>query len=244
MAKYWTSSIQYSQMNAEELQKKARESVLSAKNKGKTMHPIVIEGKGIAKSWWGQAWCKNIEQYADYASRIERGKRYVRSGAVVDLVIKSGKVFARVQGTRKTPYKVEIKISPLKEENCDQIIERCGSQIETLQELVNGNFPTELQDIFTGEHGLFPTPREISFNCSCPDWALMCKHVSAALYGIGVKLDENPFLFFELRGIDANRFIDVAIQDHVETMLDHADLEPTERAMDDSCIESLFGLKL
>lgn len=208
------------------------------------MHPIVVEGKGIAKSWWGQAWCKNIEQYADYASRIERGKRYVRSGAVVDLIIKSGKVLARVQGTRKTPYKVEIKISPLKEENCNQIIERCGTQIETLQELVNGNFPIELQDVFTGEHGLFPTPREISFNCSCPDWALMCKHVSAVLYGIGVKLDENPFLFFELRGIDANRFIDVAIQDHVEAMLDHADLKPTERAMDDACIESLFGLKL
>lgn len=243
MARYWKPTLQYSQLSVEELQRKAIQSVQSAKHKGKEMHPISITGKQIANSWWGQAWCKNIEQYADYASRIERGKRYVRSGAVIDLSIKNGKVLGRVQGTRKAPYKVEIKISPLKEENCEIIIERCGSQIENLQELVNGNFPENLQEVFLGENGLFPTPREISFNCSCPDWALMCKHVSAVLYGIGAKLDENPFLFFELRGIDANRFIDVAIKDHVETMLESADLPPTERVMDDSSIETLFGLR-
>ena len=128
MAKYWTASMQYSQMSVEELQKKAQESVKNAKNKGKEMHPIIVDGRQIAKSWWGMAWCKNIEQYADYASRIERGKRYVRSGAVVDLQIVKGKVKARVQGTRKTPYKVEINISPLKEEVCevlsDEEIER------------------------------------------------------------------------------------------------------------------------
>ena len=225
MAKYWTASMQYSQMSVEELQRKAQESVKSAKNKGKEMHPIIVEGRQIAKSWWGMAWCKNIEQYADYVSRIERGKRYVRSGAVVDLQIVKGKVKARVQGTRKTPYKVEINISPLKEEVCEDIIEKCSSQIQNLQELVNGQFP------------------EISFNCSCPDWALMCKHVAAVLYGIGTKLDENPFLFFELRGIDVNKLVDVTIKDHVDSLLEHANMPPTDRVMDDSCIETLFGLK-
>lgn len=121
-------------------------------------------------------------------------------------------------------------------------MEKCGARIENLKELVNGSFPEELKDAFVGEDGLFPSTREISFNCSCPDWALMCKHVSAVLYGIGARLDENPFLFFELRGIDVNRFIDVVLKDYVEEMLEHAEYPPTSRVLDDSCIDTLFGL--
>ena len=116
-------------------------------------------------------------------------------------------------------------------------------QIQNLQELVNGQFPESLKEIFLSENGLFPSQREISFNCSCPDWALMCKHVAAVLYGIGTKLDENPFLFFELRGIDVNKLVDVTIKDHVDSLLEHANMPPTDRVMDDSCIETLFGLK-
>ena len=161
----------------------------------------------------------------------------------MDLHIVKGQVQAPVQGTRKTPYKVEINISPLKEEVCEDIIEKCSSQIQNLQELVNGQFPESLKEIFLSENGLFPSQREISFNCSCPDWALMCKHVAAVLYGIGTKLDENPFLFFELRGIDVNKLVDVTIKDHVDSLLEHANMPPTDRVMDDSCIETLFGLK-
>ena len=165
MAKYWTASMQYSQLSVEELQRKAQESVKNAKNKGKEMHPIIVEGRQIAKSWWGMAWCKNIEQYADYASRIERGKRYVRSGAVVDLQIVKGKVKARVQGTRKTPYKVEINISPLKEEVCEDIIGKCSSQIQNLQELVNGQFPESLISI---RKRTLPKPKRNQFQLQLP----------------------------------------------------------------------------
>lgn len=122
-------------------------------------------------------------------------------------------------------------------------LKKCSSQIQNLQELVNGQFPESLKEIFLSENGLFPSQREISFNCSCPDWALMCKHVAAVLYGIGTKLDENPFLFFELRGIDVNKLVDVTIKDHVDSLLEHANMPPTDRVMDDSCIETLFGLK-
>ena len=108
---------------------------------------------------------------------------------------------------------------------------------------MNGQFPESLKEIFLSENGLFPSQREISFNCSCPDWALMCKHVAAVLYGIGTKLDENPFLFFELREIDVNKLVDVTIKDHVDSLLEHANMPPTDRVMDDSCIETLFGLK-
>ena len=136
-----------------------------------------------------------------------------------------------------------FKFQALKEEVCEDIIEKCSSQIQNLQELVNGQFPESLKEIFLSENGLLPSQREISFNCSCPDWALMCKHVAAVLYGIGTKLDENPFLFFELRGIDVNKLVDVTIKDHVDSLLEHANMPPTDRVMDDSCIETLFGLK-
>ena len=153
MGRYWKTSMQYSQISVGELQRKAQQSVNNAKSKGKELHPIVIEGRQIAKSWWGIAWCQNIEQYADYSSRLTRGKRYVKTGAVIDLQIVKGKVKARVQGTRRTPYKVEINISPLKEDVCEEIIDQCSSQIQNLQQLLNGEFPEDLKDLFLSKHG-------------------------------------------------------------------------------------------
>ena len=200
-----------------------------------------ISGRAIAKSWWGKAWCDNLEHYADFASRLERGKRYVRTGTVIDLKIQKGKIIARVQGTRKTPYRVEIRISPLTEKKCEAILERCG-KIETLERLLSGDFPDDMKELFQGEDGLFPQPSEISFQCSCPDWALMCKHVAAALYGVGARLDTNPALFFELRGIEIGRFVDVALANRVERMLENAQ-KPSARIMDDEeAAQKLFGV--
>ena len=201
----------------------------------------MIQGRTIVKSWWGQAWCDNLEKYADFESRLDRGKRYVRTGAVVDLKIQKGKVLARVQGRRKTPYKVEIRISPLSEERCQYAIQQCGRKIENLERLVNGDFPKELKEMFLGDKGLFPEPKEISFNCSCPDWALMCKHVAAVLYGIGARFDDNPLLFFELRGIDVERFIDVTLANRVESMLENVDAS-SERIITGGDWEKLFGV--
>lgn len=243
MSRYWKSSTQYSQPTIEELQHRIEQSNKKANKKGKQLHPVIIEGRQIAKSWWGQAWCHTIESYADYESRLTRGKRYVRSGTVVDLKITKGKVRARVQGRRAAPYKVEINISPLKEEIIDRLIDQCGQKISSLQDLINGNFPAELQNLFTSENGLFPAQKEISFSCSCPDWALMCKHVAAVMYGIGAMFDENPFLFFELRGIDASRLIDVALESHVDNMLAHAHDE-SDRVIADDQISDLFGFDL
>ena len=155
--------------------------------------------------------------------------------------MQKGKITARVQGTRKTPYKTEIRISPLTEEKCQTILRQCGRKMENLEALLAGNFPEDMKELFQGKDGLFPEPREISFTCSCPDWALMCKHVAAALYGIGARLDENPLLFFELRGIDAGRFVDVALENRVESMLANAD-KKTERVIDDLDVEALFGV--
>lgn len=240
MSKYWDTPY-YEQPNTKELKRNAEESKKKEKKKGNVLEPVVVQGRDIVKNWWGKAWCNNLEQYADYESRLDRGKRYVRTGAVIDLKIQRGKILARVQGSRKVPYKVEIRISPLSEEKCQNIIRQCGRKIENMEELLNGNFPEEMQELFQGKGGLFPTPSEISFNCSCPDWALMCKHVAATLYGVGARLDVNPLLFFELRGIDIGHFIDVTIANRVESMLANEG-KPSSRIMEDEDLTALFGV--
>ena len=240
MSKYWDTGY-YSQPTTGELRKKSEASRKKEAKKGNVLEPVIVQGRTIAKSWWGKAWCSNLEQYADFESRLDRGKRYVRTGAVLDLNIQKGKILARVQGTRKTPYKVEIRISPLTEEKCQMIIQKCGKRLENIEALMAGNFPEEMQELFQGKDGLFPTPKEISFSCSCPDWALMCKHVAAVLYGVGVRLDEQPLLFFELRGIDAGRFIDVTLANRVEQMLANADCK-SPRIISDADVGALFGV--
>ena len=240
MSRYWEAEF-YSQPTTSELKRKLEASRKSAEKKGKVLEPVVIQGRRITSSWWGQAWCANLERYADFESRLERGKRYVKTGAVIDLKIGKGKIQAKVQGSRKTPYKVEIRISPLSEERCQEIIGKCGQRVENLEQLLAGDFPEALKELFTERDGLFPSPREISFSCSCPDWALMCKHVAAALYGIGTRLDENPSLFFELRGIEVGRFIDVAIANRVEVMLKNAGRKSARMIRDEDVLE-LFGV--
>lgn len=241
MSRYWNDTPHYSQPTAAEIRQKSAESKKKEQRKGKMLEPVTIQGRTIVNNWWGKAWCDNLEQYADYDSRLDRGRRYVRTGAVIDLKIQKGKIISRVQGTRKTPYKVEIRISPLSEEKCQAIIQRCEKKVQNLEELMSGNFPLEMKELFQGQDGLFPTPKEISFNCSCPDWALMCKHVAASLYGVGVRLDEQPLLFFELRGIDVGKFIDVTLASKVDSMLANAE-KPSSRIMDSDDVASLFGV--
>ncbi len=240
MSKYWNDGF-YSQPTTEELKEKLEASRKNAEKKGKILEPVIIQGRTIAKNWWGKAWCSNLERYADYDSRLERGKRYVKAGTVIDLKIEKGKIQAKVQGSRRTPYKVEIRISPLSEERCQEIIAACGRRAENLEKLMSGDFPEELKELFTQQNGLFPSPKEISFSCSCPDWALMCKHVAAALYGVGARLDEEPSLFFTLRGIEVGRFIDVAIANKVELMLKNA-TRKSKRMIADGEIRELFGV--
>ncbi|MBO6297242.1 MAG: SWIM zinc finger family protein [Lachnospiraceae bacterium] len=238
---YWDTESLYEQPSASQIKRNAGETARKAKAKGTILHPVKVDGRRITHSWWGSAWCENLERYADYENRLERGRRYLRTGAVVDLQIAKGKVMAKVQGRKKTPYKVEIRISPVNENRMQHIMDVCGDQIDSLERLLEGDFPEELKEVFWEEGGLFPTPKEISFNCSCPDWALMCKHVAAVLYGIAVRFDEDPLLFFLLRGIDVDRFVQVTLENSVESMLANMDVV-SDRIITSDDWEKLFGV--
>lgn len=186
----------------------ARQMAKLAK-KGQTITPVQIEGRQIASTFWGKAWCENLESYSDFANRLPRGRTYVRNGSVVDLQIKPGKVTARVIGS--SLYNIDIKIKPLSKPHWQTISSQCAGKIASVLELLQGRLSRGVMEIITHrEQGLFPKPSEISLDCSCPDWADMCKHVAAALYGVGARLDEKPELLFVLRQVDHMELIERA----------------------------------
>ena len=231
-----------SRIDEEKLRKYIQENKANAEAQGIIYEPIdAFDRTGVCEKWWGKAWCNNLEKYADYINRLGRGRYYVKKGTVLDLKIEKGIVKAIVQGSRRKPYEVEINITPLSEKECNAIIEKCGNSIESMEALVDGQFPKQLEKLFVGEGGLFPTPKEISFRCSCPDGANMCKHVVAVMYGIGVRLDDDPSYFFELRGIDADKLIKTVVENKVDTMLDNANNE-SNRIIKDADLTDLFGV--
>jgi len=180
------------------------------KKSGRDVSPVEIAGRKIATTFWGEAWCKNLEAYSDYSNRLPRGRTYVRNGSVIDLQIEAGRVRALVSGTEL--YTVDIKIKPLPKKKWTEIKGQCAGQIDSLVELLQGSISKGVMKIVTRKgEGLFPSPREITLSCSCPDWATMCKHVAGTLYGVGARLDHEPELLFTLRGVDPTEMVSAAI---------------------------------
>ena len=143
-----------------------------------------------------------------------------------------------------SPYTVTIKIKPISKPIWKQIKAACEGQLASLQELLEGRFPKGLAELFTAKgSGLFPSPKEIDFHCSCPDWAYMCKHVAAVLYGIGTRLDEDPSLFFVLRKMKMDDLITQAVRDKSERLLKQAK-KKTARVIDDADLGEVFGIEM
>jgi uncharacterized Zn finger protein len=240
--RYWNAFPPY--VPVSEKKARAAKSLDKMKKNNPSSKPVVVEGRDIAKTWWGKAWNRNLEAYADYSNRIGRGSAYVRHGAVLDLQITEGSVKALVQGSRAKPYVVEIEIKRLHKDAHNEICSACGERIESMEILLAGQFPRELGEIFTAKgKGLFPSPKEIKFSCSCPDWASMCKHVAAALYGVGARLDSEPHIFFLLRKIDVKSFISKTVSDHAQKLTSRAE-KKSVRVIEDTDISAVFGIEM
>jgi uncharacterized Zn finger protein len=196
---YWGGWRPY--VSQAERRHRAALEMAKLKKKGHPIAPVVLQGKTIASTFWGKAWCDNLEGYGDYANRLPRGRTYVRNGSVVDLQIAEGEVSARVSGSDL--YKVKVDIVAVPKAKWKSICKDCAGGIDSLVELLQGRFSKGVMErICRQRSGLFPAPEEIHFSCSCPDWASMCKHVAAVLYGVGSRLDEKPELLFRLRKVD------------------------------------------
>jgi uncharacterized Zn finger protein len=189
-----------------ERRQKAVRAMEKLKKKGHPVSPVVLEGRGIAKTFWGKAWCDNLERYSDFANRLPRGRSYVRNGSVVDLQIEAGEVKAYVSGSEL--YQVAVKVTPVSKKRWHSICADCAGAIDSLVELLQGRFSKGVMERLCQQGtGLFPSPKEITLSCSCPDWASMCKHVAAVLYGIGARLDRQPELLFKLHKVDEKELI-------------------------------------
>ncbi len=181
---------------------KAQREVDKRKKTGEGVSPVIIEGRTIAKTFWGKSWCDNLESYSDYSNRLPRGRTYARNGSVVDLQIKAGEVHALVSGS--SLYKIHITIAPVPQDRWKSICADCSGSIDSLVELLQGRLSKGVMErICRQQLGLFPSPSEIGMRCSCPDWAGLCKHLAAVLYGVGARFDRQPELLFRLRAVNA-----------------------------------------
>ncbi len=223
-------------------QKKARAARAAKKvSKKRKLQPACPESYAIAHTWWGKSWIRNLEGYADYSSRLPRGRNYVRHGAVIDLAIESGVVNALVAGSAEEPYEVSVTIAPLNARTRGRLVKNCRASLTGLPALLSGEFPKDLEKKFLARgDGLFPAPREIHFDCTCPDWASMCKHVAAALYGAAVRLDEKPELFFILRGMKIEDFVGKVLKEETDDLLGKAK-KKSSRRLSSGDVSRLFG---
>jgi uncharacterized Zn finger protein len=215
-----------------------------AKKRGRPLSPVTIEKKHIATSFWGKAWCQQLEAHSDYASRLPRGRTYVRNGSVLDLHISKGRVDAHVAGSEL--YTVTVTLARLHTSRWQKIIAACAGRIASLIGLLRGELSDEVLAVLTDVRaGLFPAPSEIALDCSCPDGAYMCKHVAAVLYGVGARLDRSPELFFVLRQVDQAELLAGA---NASNVLAAAGAQRSSRSdkkrIAPSAVASVFGIEL
>lgn len=221
-----------------ERRRKVEKKIAQARKKGKPMRPIVIEGKSIAKTFWGKAWCDHLESYSDYENRLPRGRTYVRNGSVIDLEVTKGTVCAQVMGS--SLYQVKIKFSPMSAGKWKELVTSCAGKIDSLLELLQGKFSKAVMSHFVAkETGFFPSSKEIAMQCSCPDYAGMCKHIAAVLYGIGSAIDTQPEWLFLLRHVDHLELIAASTANQI--------LAPSQlsgKAIAEEELSELFGIEI
>ncbi len=237
MSRYYGGWAPY--VSVAERRKKAAREVKKLRKKGHMVAPIEIEGRKITTTFWGDAWCDNLESYHDFENRLPRGRTYVRNGSVIDLQISRMKVKAMVSGS--SIYKVSVGIAAVPKTQWKAICKDCAGGIDSLVELLQGRFSKGvMKRLCRQDKGLFPKPSEIDFSCSCPDYASMCKHVAAVLYGIGSRLDKKPELLFHLRAVNENDLVA-----HIDTSLPLAKKAPdAEKVLESDDISALFGLDM
>ena len=217
---------------------KAMRHISKRQKQGLAVQPVAIDGRKIARTFWGDSWCKHLESFSDYENRLPRGRAYVRNGSVCHLEITSGEVKAIVSGSEL--YDVKVTIGKLPEKKWSAVKERCSGQIGSLLELLKGELSNSVMSVVTDrQKGLFPLPAEISMECSCPDWAVMCKHVAATLYGVGARLDDKPELLFVLRGVDHEELIEA----DAATFMTRG-RQGGSRRIADGNLEDVFGIEM
>ncbi len=223
----------------EERRLNAERAMGKMRAKGVRLQPVRIEGRSIARTFWGKAWCEHLEGFSDFENRLPRGRTYVRNGSVCHLEIRKGEIEAKVSGS--SLYTVSIDVSPLADKAWKNILQTCTGKVSSILDLLQGKLSAGVMAVVTDrENGMFPKPREIRMSCTCPDWAVMCKHVAAVLYGVGARLDEHPELLFLLRRVNHEELVNAKAEAAVATVLKGG----TRRRVAEKDLAEIFGLEL
>ena len=202
-----------------ERRRRAARKLAQLRKKGHDPKPIQLDGRAIATTFWGKAWCDHLESHADLANRLPRGRTYVRNGSVIDLQIAEGEVRALVSGSEI--YEAEVRIQPLAAARWKAVRRECAGQIATVVELLAGKLSSAVKEVLCHrQRGLFPGTSELAMSCSCPDGAWLCKHLAAVLYGVGARLDIRPELLFLLRGVNHEELLEADAEKAVATATD------------------------
>lgn len=218
---------------------KAEKAAAKATKAGIKLSPIAPYRGAIAKTFWGKAWCDNLEHYSDYENRLPRGRTYLRNGSVIDLQMTAGEVQAQVMGS--SLYKIKVSVAPVAKTQWQTIATDCAGSIDSLVGLLQGKLSQPVMErICKPGTGLFPAPKDIKFSCSCPDSASMCKHIAAVLYGVGARLDQQPELLFNLRQVDPKDLVTQA-----SAGLPNIKKVPASRkVLVDATLADVFGLEM
>jgi len=193
---------EYEYVSAAERRRRADKKMRALKKQGMEIAPLgpLKHRIKIATSFWGHGWCRHLESFSDYESRLPRGRSYARNGSVLHLSIETGEIHAMVMGSEL--YEITIRIDPLPARKWKALQKACRGRIGSMVALLKGELSEEVMGVVANrEKGLFPSPKEIHLDCNCPDYADLCKHLAAVLYGVGARLDESPELLFKLRGV-------------------------------------------
>lgn len=224
-------------VSVHEQHQRAEHALATLRSQGELLTPVRASKKAIATSVWGRAWCRHLETWSDYETRLPRGRSYLRQGCVLDLQISNGGIQARVQGSQL--YTVQIRFQPLEPEHWDAVKQRCRGGIDSLIDLLQGKLPQSvMQSLTDPDYGVFPPAHAIKMSCTCLDDADLCKHVAAVLYGVGIRLDQEPTALFVLRNVDHSELL----EDAVENALSPPAIDETQLKEED--LEALFNLEL
>ena len=171
--------------------------------------PIAVEGGikarskrgAIGEQWWSRRFIAFLES-SGMSGRLQRGRSYARRGQVLEFALAAGKVTARVQGSRPSPYSVSIAVRPLTVAQWREVEARLASQALFRARLLAGEMPAEIEQVFADcGSPLFPEPsRDLTMSCNCPDWSVPCKHLAAVCYVLAESFDDDPFEMLALRG--------------------------------------------
>src|SRR5579871_316593 len=163
---------------------------------------------GFGATWWAKRWISVLEGF-NLGARLSRGRTYARSGQVLSIDVSEGKIQAKVQGSRPTPYEVKIQVKELPKTAWSKVAEAAAAQAIFASKLLAGEMPQETEEIFrAAKVSLFPErSQDLITDCSCPDWSNPCKHIAAVYYLLGEEFDRDPFLIFRMRGITREGFL-------------------------------------